>query len=690
MTARPLMSPWWGRVAATCVALIGALIVTLQLRQAERTREVIELGRELREVRLDMSKGFLHLMQADEAGGAPFTRERGVALLRQGLAKLGENFQPSDVVATREFEENVREFRDRFEGWTGREGPGEVAELRASFHALEREAELLDAAAQARLRDISARNRREFLAATGAALVLLGLFSAVVLRVQRARARAERELREREARFRGMTEGLPQLVWTWRADGACDYLNRRWLDYCGGDLASQLGDGWLEQVHTEEREVFLRVAREAMEHGVGFHSQIRLRRHDGDYRWFDVSVLPLNNAEGEIVQWLGSCTDVQIDHELREAAETERNFSEAMIDSLPGVFYLYDRRGKFLRWNRNFERVTGYTSAEIAGMHPLDFFAGEDRARVEERIGEVFSVGTSEVEAGFVSKDGSVTPYFFTGLTTEHDGCPCLIGVGIDITARKQAENEVRALNETLEQRVALRTAELQAKNRELETFTYSVSHDLKAPLRGIDGYSRLLLEDYADKLDDEGRRVLNSVRHASVQMGQLIDDLLAYSQLERRTITVTAVSPRSVFDSLPVSYAEEAAERGVALAVELPDVMVNADPNGLAQVLRNLIDNALKFTRGVEAPSIELGGRVEGDKAILWVRDNGIGFDMKFTDRIFDIFQRLHRAEDYPGTGIGLAIVRKAMERMGGRVSAESAPGKGATFFLEIPIHRS
>ncbi|MFH1498269.1 MAG: ATP-binding protein, partial [Verrucomicrobiota bacterium] len=360
---------------------------------------------------------------------------------------------------------------------------------------------------------------------------------------------------------------------------------------------------------------------------------------------------------------------------------------DALIDSLPGVFYLYDTAGKFLRWNRNFETVTGYDAAEIADMHPLDFFGGEDRVLIESRIAEVFSAGKSEAEAGFIARDGSTTPYFFTGLASEVEGRSCLIGVGVDITKRKAAENEVRALNDTLEQRVAERTAELRAKNRELETFTYSVSHDLKAPLRGIDGYSRLLLEDYADRLDDEGRRFLNSVRQASVQMGQLIDDLLAYSRLERRAMTVTPLNLSVALDGLPVGYADEIRDRGVDFKVDLPDVQVMADPEGLTVVLRNLIDNALKFTRSADRPVISVSATRSPDKVVLCVRDNGIGFDMKFIDRIFDIFQRLHRAEDYPGTGIGLAIVRKAMERMQGRVWAESAPGGGAAFFLELPL---
>ncbi len=365
----------------------------------------------------------------------------------------------------------------------------------------------------------------------------------------------------------------------------------------------------------------------------------------------------------------------------------ERDFSAAIVDSLPGAFYLYTTEGRFLRWNQNFERVTGCTAAEIARMSPLDFFCEEEKPLLKEKIADVFAKGASEVEANFRAKDGSTTPYFFTGRTVNFHGETCLVGVGVDITARRRAEDDVRKLNAELELRVAARTAELQAKNRELETFTYSVSHDLKAPLRGIDGYSRLLQEDYGDKFDEEGRRFLGSVRQASQQMGQLIDDLLAYSQLERRAMTLAPVRPRAVIDGMPVGFREDIVARGVVLSVDLPDAAVSADINGLSQVLRNLLDNALKFTRGSASPRIEIGGRVEAGKYLLWVRDNGIGFEMKFAERIFDIFQRLHRAEDYPGTGIGLAIVRKAVERMGGRAWAVGELGRGATFFVELPL---
>lgn len=251
--------------------------------------------------------------------------------------------------------------------------------------------------------------------------------------------------------------------------------------------------------------------------------------------------------------------------------------------------------------------------------------------------------------------------------------------------AAARAVENVRLLNE-LEDRVRQRTAQLEAVNRELETFSYSVSHDLKAPLRGIDGYSKLLKEDYGDRLDAEGRRFLQNIRLGAAQMHELIEDLLDYSRMERCSLQSARLDLSTLVQAVLAERLPETAQAEILVRLQAPDISVLADRDGLAIVLRNLLENALKFSQKAQPPSVEIGARAEGDKAILWVRDNGIGFDMKFHDRIFDIFQRLERAEDYPGTGIGLALVRKAMQRMGGRVWAESAPGAGATFFLELP----
>jgi PAS domain S-box-containing protein len=227
----------------------------------------------------------------------------------------------------------------------------------------------------------------------------------------------------------------------------------------------------------------------------------------------------------------------------------------------------------------------------------------------------------------------------------------------------------------------------LQAANTELETFAYTVSHDLKAPLRGIDGYSRLLMESYADQLDQEGRQFLQTIRDATDQMAELIDDLLIYSRVERLSMAPGPVQIQELVKTLLSERAEEAKERGVKVISHIKKgLSITADPEGLSLIMRNLIDNALKFTAKVSEATIEIVGRKAEKGCILEVHDNGIGFDMKFHDRIFDIFQRLHRAEEYPGTGVGLAIARRAAQRMGGRIWAESEPGKGSTFFLELP----
>lgn len=259
-------------------------------------------------------------------------------------------------------------------------------------------------------------------------------------------------------------------------------------------------------------------------------------------------------------------------------------------------------------------------------------------------------------------------------------------GVGKDITERKQAENDIRELNVGLEQHVAERTAELAAVNRELETFTYSVSHDLKAPLRGIDGYSRLLLENYSDKLDDEGQRFLKNVRNGVRSMSELIEDLLTYSRIERGESAAELVDIKALAEALIVECRADPSGGDYLIVNTVPDLRIMADREGLTLALRNLLGNAVKFSKGTPDARVEAGGRDDGASCTLWVRDNGPGFDMKYHDRIFGIFERLHRAEEYPGTGVGLAIVQKAMARMGGRVWADSIPGQGATFYLEIP----
>ena len=251
---------------------------------------------------------------------------------------------------------------------------------------------------------------------------------------------------------------------------------------------------------------------------------------------------------------------------------------------------------------------------------------------------------------------------------------------------RRRAREALDRLNAELETRIDQRTAALHAKSRELESFAYSVAHDLKAPLRGIDGYSRILLQDYSESLKEDGCTMLQTIQDSTDEMTRLIDDLLAYSRLERRELRTDTVELAPVVTSLVEEKKREWAERAIDFVVDVNGAVVLADASGLTQALRNYLDNAIKFTGKVPAARIEVGAEEGAECCVLWVRDNGIGFDMEHHEHIFDIFQRLNVSDDYPGTGIGLAIVRKAMERMGGRAWAESKPGAGATFYLEIP----
>lgn len=338
-----------------------------------------------------------------------------------------------------------------------------------------------------------------------------------------------------------------------------------------------------------------------------------------------------------------------------------------------------------------FYALTGFTEAELREHGNWLFVAHpEDRAVAGEPLRRLQPGEADAREFRIVTRDGRIR-WFVNRMECETEpetpGGLRFFGAVRDVSERRRAEDEMRRSNADLERRVRQRTAQLQTLNKELEAFAYSIAHDLKAPLRGIDGYSRLLLEGYASRLDADGRAFLTHIRQGVSRMGMLIEDLLAYSRLERRALQSGPVELENLARSVVAERAAEIQARGIELRLELPALTVRAaDPDGLGQALRNLLDNALKFSRDGSTSTVEIGGRPEQDRIVLWVKDNGIGFDMRFHDRIFEIFQRLHRAEDYPGTGIGLAIVRKAVQRLGGRVWAESAPGAGATFYLELP----
>ncbi len=237
-----------------------------------------------------------------------------------------------------------------------------------------------------------------------------------------------------------------------------------------------------------------------------------------------------------------------------------------------------------------------------------------------------------------------------------------------DITERKLAEQEIRRLNEKLEERVIERTAQLRAANKELEAFSYSVSHDLRAPLRAINGYTQILVEDYVSVLDKEGKRVCNIIRSEAQRMGELIDDLLSFSRLSRKEIQITRVDMKALAYSVYGELTKEEERERIDFKVgKLP--AAQGDPCLLHQVWINLISNAIKFTSKKERAIIEVGTKRSDDENIYCVRDNGAGFDIQYVDKLFGVFQRLHSEDEFEGTGVGLAIVQRIIQRHGGRV---------------------
>jgi signal transduction histidine kinase len=253
-----------------------------------------------------------------------------------------------------------------------------------------------------------------------------------------------------------------------------------------------------------------------------------------------------------------------------------------------------------------------------------------------------------------------------------------------DVTERRRAEREILQLNASLEARVAERTAQLEAANGELESFAYSVSHDLRAPLRGIDGWSLALLEDYGGRLDDRARRYLDRVRQETQRMGMLIDDLLELSRVTRSEMHQSPVDLSAIAEHIAAHQTELHPGRAIAFSIE-PDLKARGDARLLEVALTNLLENAVKFTARREQARIEFGAARQNGHRGFYVRDNGVGFDPRHAGMLFGPFQRLHKASEFPGTGIGLATVQRVIHRHGGEVWAESEPDRGATFGFSL-----
>jgi PAS domain S-box-containing protein len=391
--------------------------------------------------------------------------------------------------------------------------------------------------------------------------------------------------------------------------------------------------------------------------------------------------------------------------DLRREIDERKRAEAALVESeelfrllVEGVsdygIYMLDPRGYVVSWNEGAKNRQGYSPEEIIGKHYSCFFTDEDIAagKPMQELEQATAEGRLEFEEWRVRKDGSR----FWGavlLTPLRDGDGQVRGfskVTRDITERKQAEQFRREVNIRLERRVAERTAQLEAANKELEAFSYTVSHDLRAPLRHIDGFVQLLNKREGERLEPTSARYLRIVAEAANKMGKLIDELLALSRTGRIDMKMQRIELNSLLDEVRRELAPLMSNRKIRWDVsKLPPV--EGDSTLIKLVLINLLSNALKYTSPRREALIEIGsGPGENGHAVIFVKDNGVGFNMKYKEKLFGVFQRLHRDEEFEGTGIGLATVRRIIHRHGGRVWGESVLEGGATFYFSVKAFRS
>ncbi|MGA6970147.1 MAG: PAS domain S-box protein [Candidatus Binatus sp.] len=504
---------------------------------------------------------------------------------------------------------------------------------------------------------------------------------------QKVSSLGHRELTRGEDKFRALLESAPDAMVIVDTDGNIALVNaqtERLFGYARhellGNQVQMLMPERFRGMHSEHRAVYIADPTAPV---IGTALDLYGLRKDGTEFPIEISLSPLETEDGLLV-----CSAIR-DVTARQIAEEKMSQSEERFRLLvQGVkdyaIFMIDPEGMVVSWNEGAERIKGYTAAEIIGQHfscfylPADVEAGEPARELEMALKD----GHIEAEGWRVRKDGSRfwADVIITAVYGPRGDLCGFSKVTRDITERKKAGEDVRVLNES----AIRRGAQLEVVNRELEAFSYSVSHDLRAPLRSIDGFSSALMEDYGDKLDELAKSHLLRIRAATQRMAQLIDDLLKLAFVTRSEMHMWKVDLSELANVILGEFQRAEPNRQIEFVVQ-EHVISQGDPLLLRSVLENLLGNAWKFTSKTPQAKIEFATEDHGGETVFFVRDNGAGFDMTYAGKLFGPFQRLHVTSDFPGTGVGLATVKRIVHRHGGRVAAEGAVGKGATFSFTL-----
>ncbi len=405
----------------------------------------------------------------------------------------------------------------------------------------------------------------------------------------------------------------------------------------------------------------------------------------------DFSVRAVKESEDEVGLFTDAFNQMlyQIQQQNSALSESSARLRGVLNSALSGVVVI-DAHGVIIDWNERAEKMFGWTKEEVIGKELASIIIPEN-FREGHRNGMLHFLKTGEgpvlnklLELTALRRNGNEFPIELSISALKTNDVLTFCGFVTDITDRKKAEEAIHTFNQKLEQMVIDRTTELEIANKELESFSYSVSHDLRAPLRSIHGYVNILYEDYGSIMDDEAKRVIHTILRNGQRMGQLIDDLLAFSRLGRKELTKSDISMHDLAESIIDEYKRNAASNHTFFTLH-PIPSARGDSTTVRQVWVNLISNAVKYSKEKEKPMVEIGAFEEHNNITYYVKDNGAGFDMEYYDKLFGVFQRLHSMNEFEGTGVGLAIVQRIISKHGGKIWAKAKVNEGATFYFTL-----